>query len=41
MLTILVQAPSKVARDAIIGSGMEPGMQDALDLLEEVAASLR
>ena len=40
-LTILVQAPSKVARDAIIDSGMEPGMQDALDLLEEVAVSLR
>jgi uncharacterized protein YndB with AHSA1/START domain len=40
-LTILVQAPSKVARDAIIDSGMEPGMQDAMDLLEEVALSLR
>jgi uncharacterized protein YndB with AHSA1/START domain len=40
-LTILVQAPSKVVRDAIIDSGMEAGMQDALDLLEEVASSLR
>jgi uncharacterized protein YndB with AHSA1/START domain len=40
-LTVLVQAPSKVARDAIIESGMEPGMQDAYDLLEEVAISLR
>jgi uncharacterized protein YndB with AHSA1/START domain len=40
-LTILVQAPNKVARDAIIDSGMEAGMQDALDLLEEVAVSLR
>jgi uncharacterized protein YndB with AHSA1/START domain len=40
-LTILVQAPSKVARDAIIDSGMEAGLQDALDLLEEVASSLR
>jgi hypothetical protein len=28
-------------RDAIIDSGMEAGMQDALDLLEEVAISLR
>ena len=40
-LTILVQAPSKAARDAIIESGMEAGLQDALDLLEEVAVSLR
>ena len=40
-LTILVQAPSKETRDAIIESGMEAGMQDALDLLEEVAISLR
>ena len=39
-LTILVQAPSKEIRDAIIESGMEAGMQDALDLLEEVAVSL-
>ena len=40
-LTILVQAPSKATRDAIIDSGMEDGLQDALDLLEEVAVSLR
>jgi uncharacterized protein YndB with AHSA1/START domain len=40
-LTILVQAPSKVTRDAIIDSGMEAGLQDALDLLEHVAVSLR
>jgi uncharacterized protein YndB with AHSA1/START domain len=40
-LTILVQATSKVSRDAIIESGMEAGLQDALDLLEEVAVSLR
>jgi uncharacterized protein YndB with AHSA1/START domain len=40
-LTVLIQAPSKVARDAIIESGMEAGMQDAYDLLEEVARSLR
>jgi uncharacterized protein YndB with AHSA1/START domain len=40
-LTILVQAPSKDVRDAIIDSGMEAGMQDALDLLEQVAISLR
>ena len=40
-LTNLVQAPSKEIRDAIIDSGMEAGMQDAMDLLEEVAISLR
>ena len=41
LVTLLVQAPSKVARDAIIDSGMEAGLQDALDLLEQVAISLR
>jgi uncharacterized protein YndB with AHSA1/START domain len=40
-LTILVDCPSKDVRDAIIDSGMEAGMQDAMDLLEEVATSLR
>jgi uncharacterized protein YndB with AHSA1/START domain len=40
-LTILVQAPSKEIRDAIIDSGMEAGLQDALELLEQVARSLR
>jgi uncharacterized protein YndB with AHSA1/START domain len=40
-LTILVQTTSRVARDAIIESGMEDGLQDALDLLEQVAVSLR
>jgi len=40
-LTLLIEAPSKEVRDAIIDSGMEAGLQDALDLLEEVAASLR
>jgi uncharacterized protein YndB with AHSA1/START domain len=40
-LTILVEAPSKEVRDAIIESGMEDGLQDALDLLEDVAVSLR
>ncbi|HWQ12645.1 MAG TPA: SRPBCC family protein [Roseiflexaceae bacterium] len=37
MLTILVEAPSQEVRDAIISSGMEAGLQDALDLLEQVA----
>jgi uncharacterized protein YndB with AHSA1/START domain len=40
-LTILVHAPSKEMRDAIIDSGMEAGMQEAMDLLEELAVSLR
>jgi uncharacterized protein YndB with AHSA1/START domain len=40
-MTTLVDAPSKEIRDAIIDSGMEAGMQDAMDLLEEVAVSLR
>jgi uncharacterized protein YndB with AHSA1/START domain len=40
-LTILVEAPSKEVRDAMIDSGMEAGMQDALDLLEQAAVSLR
>ena len=40
-LEILVQHTSKEDRDAHINSGMEDGMQDAMDLLEEVAVSLR
>jgi len=40
LLTLLIQAPSKTTRDAIIDSGMEAGMQDAYDLLEDVARSL-
>jgi uncharacterized protein YndB with AHSA1/START domain len=39
-LTLLIEATSKTSRDAIIASGMEDGLQDALDLLEEVAQSL-
>jgi uncharacterized protein YndB with AHSA1/START domain len=41
ILTILVQHTSKEFRDAHIDSGMEAGMQDAMDLLEQVAVSLR
>jgi uncharacterized protein YndB with AHSA1/START domain len=40
-VTILVQHTSKEHRDAHIDSGMEAGMQDAMDLLEQVAVSLR
>ena len=41
LLTLLVQHASKEHRDAHIESGMEDGLQDALDLLEQAAASLR
>jgi uncharacterized protein YndB with AHSA1/START domain len=40
-VTILMQLPSKEARDAVIASGMEDGLQDALELLEQVANSVR
>jgi uncharacterized protein YndB with AHSA1/START domain len=40
-LTLLVQHTSKEHRDAHIESGMEDGLQDALDLLEQVTVSLR
>ncbi len=40
-LEVLVQHTSKEDRDAHINSGMEAGMQDAMDLLEQVAISLR
>src|SRR5438128_10244045 len=41
MGTLLTQAASKISRDATIDSGMEAGLQDALDLLEQTAISLR
>ena len=41
VLTVLVEHPTKEGRDAHINSGMEDGMQDAMDLLETVASSLR
>jgi uncharacterized protein YndB with AHSA1/START domain len=40
MLTILVQHAKREHRDAHIESGMEGGLQDALDLVEQVAISL-
>ena len=39
-LTILVQHTVPEHRDAHINSGMEAGMQESMDLLEEVAISL-
>jgi uncharacterized protein YndB with AHSA1/START domain len=41
LLTLLSEYPSKEVRDLVIESGMEAGMQDGMDLLEEVAISLR
>jgi uncharacterized protein YndB with AHSA1/START domain len=40
-LAILVQHTSKEHRDAHVDSGMEDGLQDAMDLLEQVVVSLR
>lgn len=40
-LTILIDCPNRETRDAIVESGMEDGLQDALALLEETALSLR
>jgi uncharacterized protein YndB with AHSA1/START domain len=39
-LTILAQHPSREIRDMVINSGMEAGMQEQMDRLEEVAVSL-
>ena len=39
-LSLLIQATNRVTRDAIIESGMEAGLQDALSLLEEVSRSI-
>lgn len=38
LLTILVQHASRALRDLHLSSGMEEGMNEALDLLEELAA---
>jgi len=40
IVTVLVQHTSEEHRDAHINSGMEAGLQDAMDLLEQVAVSL-
>lgn len=41
VLTLLVDYPSREIRDMVIQSGMEQGMQESLDHLEEIAISLR
>ena len=40
-MEVLVETTSKEGRDAIINSGMEGGMQESYDALEQVAISLR
>ena len=40
-LEVLVQCPDKTVRDIIIVSGMEGGMQESMDALEQVAISLQ
>jgi len=40
-LTILSEYPSREVRDMVINSGMEGGMQESMDKLEQVAISLR
>jgi uncharacterized protein YndB with AHSA1/START domain len=40
-VTLLVQCANGISRDAIIESGMEDGLQDALTLLEQAAQSLK
>jgi uncharacterized protein YndB with AHSA1/START domain len=37
LLTLLVQVSSKEDRDAILNSGTEVGMQEQMDLLEQIA----
>ncbi|WP_406642017.1 SRPBCC family protein [Amycolatopsis sp. WGS_07] len=39
-VTMLIQTNGKELRDLIIESGMEVGMQESMDALEEIAASL-
>jgi uncharacterized protein YndB with AHSA1/START domain len=40
-LTLLVEHASREHRDMHISSGMEDGLQEALDLVEQIAVSLR
>ncbi len=39
-LELLVETATREQRDAILDPGMEAGMQEQLDLLEELVASL-
>ena len=39
-LELLVQCPNREIRDAIVDSGMEAGMQEQYDALEQLVVSL-
>ena len=41
VLKNVAEYPSKEIRDSVINSGMEGGMQESMDHLEQVAISLR
>jgi uncharacterized protein YndB with AHSA1/START domain len=41
ILSLLVQAATREIRDEVLSSGMEAGMQEQLELLEQLAISLR
>ena len=40
-IAVTIDCPNEFVRNAIVESGMEAGLQDAYDLLEEVAISLK
>lgn len=40
-ISVLIECPNEFVRNAIVESGMEDGLQDAYDLLEGVAGSLK
>jgi uncharacterized protein YndB with AHSA1/START domain len=40
LLELLVQTPSKAVRDMIVDSGMEGGLQEQMELLDELFQSL-
>ncbi|MFC8599440.1 MULTISPECIES: SRPBCC family protein [unclassified Isoptericola] len=39
-LTLVTRAPNREVRDAIVGSGMEGGLQEGFDLVDELAAGI-
>ncbi len=41
LLELLVQAPSREVRDAIVNSGMEGGLQEQMEILDELLPTLR
>ena len=41
ILRLLARLPNREARDLVLNSGMEVGMQEQMDLLEQLAISLR